>query len=151
MRKFILYTFILTQTCAVSFAKEPKVETIEWGEWSQESVDKAQAKGIPVLVEFTAKWCISCEFNEKNCLQNEKVVTFLKSQNIILLKADLTNNNEKALAVLKEVNNGMIPAFLMYHQTKKPDLVLTDLITPDLFIKTITEALKKNQQMEPKK
>jgi thiol:disulfide interchange protein DsbD len=36
--------------------------------WSDEAVSYGLAQGRPVLVDFTAEWCLSCKFNERTVL-----------------------------------------------------------------------------------
>ena len=37
-----------------------KDEGVKWEVWSPEAVAKAREAGHPVLVDFTADWCLTC-------------------------------------------------------------------------------------------
>ena len=38
---------------------EVKVDGVQWKKWSPEAVAEARTAGHPVLIDFTAKWCVS--------------------------------------------------------------------------------------------
>src|ERR1035438_4003655 len=44
-----------------------------WEPWSAEAVSRYQAQGRPVLVDFTASWCLSCQVNERVALEQPSV------------------------------------------------------------------------------
>ena len=45
------------------FTRGVRAETdaIAWQKWTPEAVQTARAKGQPVIVDFTADWCITCK------------------------------------------------------------------------------------------
>ena len=64
-------------------------------------LDAAIAKnnGKTVMLDFYADWCTSCKEMEKYTFSDEKVITALK--NVVLLQADVTENNDNDQALLK--------------------------------------------------
>jgi thiol:disulfide interchange protein DsbD len=85
---------------------------LKWNKWSKVGLDKALADGESVLVQFSAKWCLTCELNEKRCFQNEDVKSFLRSRKIVLLKADLTEQNNIAKKALKKMGRSNVPTYV---------------------------------------
>ena len=46
---------------------------------NQLAVDAAVSQGRPVLVDFTAAWCVSCQVNKKLVLDREAVVQAMQA------------------------------------------------------------------------
>ena len=59
----------------------------------------AKAAGAPAMLDFYADWCVSCKEMEKYTFSVAEVQQDLK--NYVLLKADVTANNEAHQALLK--------------------------------------------------
>src|SRR5262249_37851068 len=61
---------------------------IEWRRWSPAAVQKARAEGRPVFVDFTAKWCVTCNANKKTSLEIDSVRRKLKAIDAVALLGD---------------------------------------------------------------
>src|ERR1051326_9113637 len=68
-------------------AAAPKVapKGLPWQPWSPEAVAEARAAGRPVVIDFTAKWCPTCNTIVKPSLANSSVQKKLKEVNAALL------------------------------------------------------------------
>jgi thiol:disulfide interchange protein DsbD len=60
---------------------------------------EARRGGQPVMVDFTADWCVSCREMEERTFPDARVVGALSS--FMLLRADVTANNDDDQALLK--------------------------------------------------
>lgn len=81
---------------------------IEWLEWTPEAQAKHLAAGETVYVDFTARWCATCQVN-KRVFKDEAVVRAFKEKKIVGLKADWTNRNATIGAELAKYDRAAIP------------------------------------------
>src|SRR5690606_18729299 len=56
--------------------------------WSPAAVAAARAEGRPVLVNFTADWCVTCKINEHTSLTSPRVAAALKRADAVYLVGD---------------------------------------------------------------
>ena len=67
----------------------------------QREITLAQTEGRTVLVDFSAKWCVSCKEMEKYTFTDSAVKTAL--DRTVLLRADVTENDAEDQALLKHM------------------------------------------------
>jgi len=66
----------------------------DWIPWSAEAVAKTRAEGKPVFVDFTAKWCLSCQVNERVALEKPEVREAFEKAHVVKFKADWTEHDD---------------------------------------------------------
>jgi thiol:disulfide interchange protein DsbD len=108
--------------------------------WSPEKVKALQAEGRPILVDFTAAWCVTCQVNEKVALSGPKVAEAFRAQNAVLLKADWTNRDPVIAQVLAEFNRVGVPLYLVYPKNGGAPVILPQLLTEGMVIEAIEKA-----------
>jgi len=67
------------------------------------ALGEAKAAGQPVMLDFTADWCISCKEMEEYTFPDGGVIGALKP--FMLLRADVTANNDDDKALLQRVRS----------------------------------------------
>lgn len=75
-------------------------------------IAKASAAGQPVLVDFYADWCVYCKKLDSKTFPDLGVQTALS--NFVLLKADVTDNDEIDQALMEKLGLVGPPALLFY-------------------------------------
>lgn len=114
----------------------------EWEEFSPERVAELRKKGVPVFIDFTAKWCLICQANHL-VLSGEEVTQDFAARGIVRMKADWTKRDDIIAAELKKLGRNSVPLYVLYSadSTESPQ-ILPQVLTKD----NITTAL---EQIEP--
>ena len=118
---------------------------IDWQRWSPEAVAQARAAGKPVLVDFTASWCLTCNAVVKPALENDSVSAKLKEMNAVALLADYTRTPANITDEISKYGGAGVPLVLVY--PKNPEaapIVLpqpSPLQLPSSYRKTVLGAL----------
>ncbi len=86
----------------------------DWQAWSPERVARAQAAGQPVFVDFTAAWCVTCQFNKRTTLATADVKAAFASKKVLLLRADWTRRDAAISAELSRLGRSGVPVYALY-------------------------------------
>jgi len=114
---------------------------LTWSPWSHEAIAEAQAAGRPVLVDFTADWCVTCQVNKKTSIEIESVAAKLKEINAVTLRADWTRSDDRIRSELEAFGRGGVPMVLIYSANpKEPPQLLPELLTPGIVLEALTRA-----------
>ena len=82
----------------------------------------------PVLIEFTADWCINCKVLEQTVYADEAIAHVVEATNMRVLRADLTRPDAKLDAYLRSFGGAGLPFAVVL----KPDGAIHQRL-PDLF------------------
>jgi thiol:disulfide interchange protein DsbD len=102
-----------------------------WSPWSAEAVAEARNAGQPVLVDFSAAWCVTCLVNERIALDDQTVAARLKEYRVVTLKGDWTNHSAAIAMELGSFGRSGVPLYLLYPPGPSSDpIVLPQILTP---------------------
>jgi thiol:disulfide interchange protein DsbD len=108
-----------------------------WEPWSAEAVARYHAQGRPVLVDFTASWCLSCQVNERVALEQPSVQKAFREGNVALLKADWTRGDDAITLALASLGRSGVPAYVLYVPGQSQPQMLPEALTPGIVIDAI--------------
>jgi thiol:disulfide interchange protein DsbD len=104
-----------------------------WEPYSREAIEQYRAQGRPVFVDFTARWCLSCQVNERAVLNRGDVSRRLHNSGIVLVRADWTKHDESIASALRELGRSGVPTYVFY-PPGQPALVLPEVLTPGVVL-----------------
>ena len=83
----------------------PAEKQIDWQEYNTNLIEKTKIAGQPVLIKFTADWCLSCQLVEKTVYGHADIAKLIKQKNVLAIKADTTTKDMPATYALKNIYN----------------------------------------------
>jgi thiol:disulfide interchange protein len=113
---------------------------VVWEKWSPEAIKAAQAAGRPVYVDFTARWCATCQTNKATVFHNDEVLSELAKRNVVLLRGDWTNRDPKITAELARWNRSAVPFNLIYAPSMAEPIILPELLSPGKVLEALEMA-----------
>lgn len=128
--------FLLAMPPATPAPSESSKPTLTWETWSPEKVEKLLEEGTPVYIDFTAKWCATCNVN-KGRAYPERVVERMQELGVVALKADKTKPNPQIETAIRTYGRAAIPVNVLLIPGNDP-IVLPELLGPG----DVLEALK---------
>jgi len=105
--------------------------------FSIEKLNQIRIKN-PVLLYFTAPWCLSCQVNEWTTLKDKEVLEFLNQNNIILMKINWDPDNPDISEIFAKHKRAGIP-FTLFFPKEEPEIILPEVLTPQTLMKTLKE------------
>jgi thiol:disulfide interchange protein DsbD len=98
-----------------------------WQAWAPGRVEAELAAGHPVFVDFTAAWCITCQYNKKTTLGNADVLADMRAHQVTLLRADWTRRDPAITLALEQLGRSGVPVYVL-HQAGKPPVVFSEIL-----------------------
>jgi thiol:disulfide interchange protein/DsbC/DsbD-like thiol-disulfide interchange protein len=86
-----------------------------WQPYDAAEVAKLSAAGQPLLVNFTASWCLTCLVNERNAFTDSAVQAVFRSKGVILMKGDWTNRDPAITRALASFGRAGVPLYVVYN------------------------------------
>lgn len=115
---------------------------LDYEPYSPEKLAALQAEGRPVLVNYTAAWCVSCQVNDRVALSTAAVADALKRNNAVYLKADWTKRDPAIAAELAAFGRAGVPLYLVYGAKGGQPAILPSILTQGVVVKALDAAAK---------
>ena len=104
------------------------VAGLNWEPWSAEREASLIAEGRPVFVDFTAAWCVTCQYNKRTTLADPEVLADLSAKNVALLRADWTRRDPAVTKALAELGRNGVPVYVL-HKKGQATQVMSEILS----------------------
>lgn len=130
---------IAEQSRRQALADDADRDFLVWQNWSPEKEMAFREEGRFVYIDFTARWCATCQWN-KRAYDDPKVIRKFLENDVVLLKADWTNQDPAITRALAEFGRSAVPFNLLYSPQNDTPLIMPELFGADTVLKKLEEA-----------
>ena len=116
--KYIFLTSLLL-SLVIIFYKYDTAKDVTWEKFTEDSLSKYINKNKVILVDVTADWCVTCQFNKITTLNSKSLINFINENEVVTLRADWTNKNNEIFEYIKRFNRYGIPVNIIYGPNNK--------------------------------
>jgi len=122
-------------------------EGVVWEPYSEEKLDLAIEEGKPVVIDFSAEWCLTCHELEHFTFTDSGVIEALES--VARLGVDLTNpNTEEAFEAITRFDILGVPTVIFFNADGKEiiDSRITGYVSPEEFLDLLSPAVEASEE-----
>jgi thioredoxin-related protein/YHS domain-containing protein len=131
----------VTLAVVMSFTQFVAGNEIPWSTDIESSLQQAASTGQPVLLEFTADWCMYCKRMEKTTFVDPRVVNFV-NQNYVAVRVDADEHKQ----LVADLDIKGLPAILVVSPTLQIIERIPGFQTPEALLTRLNKSSKGNQQ-----
>jgi len=118
----------------------PQAPKFAWDDWSPETVAKLRAEGRTIYVDFTARWCATCQTNKKLVFSSSEVIDYFAKNKIAALRADWTSKDPRITAELAAYGRSAVPFNVIWKPGRDAPVFLPEILSAG----TVLSALQKD-------
>ncbi|MBX3421219.1 MAG: thioredoxin family protein [Pirellulaceae bacterium] len=119
----------------------PAKHHLPWMEYSESALAENRAAGKVVMVEFTARWCLTCQYNMRAAIDRPAVAELVKQNNVVTLLADWSSPSPAIESKLRELDSNSIPLLAIYPADPAAEpIILRDVITQSQLLDALQQA-----------
>jgi thiol:disulfide interchange protein DsbD len=132
----------ITEETAGNKASRVAPRGVAWEKWSPEAVAAARAAGHPVVVDFTATSCLTCNTIVKPSFENPSVQKKLKEIQAVTLVADYSLQAQNITDELRRFERSGVPFVLIYPRNSAEPPMTFDLVTAGKIVDALNRAIQ---------
>jgi thiol:disulfide interchange protein DsbD len=116
---------------------------LRWEPFDPQRVEELRAGNIPVFIDFTAAWCLSCQVNERVAFSSQEVRDRFEALGVVTMKADWTSRNETITRALAALGRNSVPLYVLYDGSgSSRPMILPEIITPGIVLDALDNLSK---------
>lgn len=126
---FILFLSVGGALWFIQPTGEKQLQKAEgWAAYDREKIESALAKGDSVFIDFTAAWCLTCQWNKRSVLHTDSVLKLFKENRTQLVQADWTHRDPTITQALALYGRNSVPVYVFLKPGESP-VLLPELLT----------------------
>lgn len=106
--------------------------------WRPGLAELLAAQGRTVYVDFTARWCATCQVNKRLVFGSTELRDYFRAHKVYVLEADWTRRDEVISAELARWNRYAVP-FNVIYAPGRPPRELPTVLTPGIVLDAMKE------------
>jgi thiol:disulfide interchange protein len=127
--------------------RAPPADALEPRPFSERTLAELRAQGVPVFVNMTADWCITCLANERVALNTAAVRQAFERRGVVYLKGDWTRRDPAITQYLARYGRNGVPLYVLYAPGQE-GRVWPQLLTPALALEAL-DSVPQPQTLNP--
>jgi thiol:disulfide interchange protein DsbD len=140
-RRTIAALLLLTLGLLTGWPKADDDDTahLKWQKWSPELIEQLRSEQKPVYLDFTARWCATCQTNKALVFNSREVLEKFKQLGIVPVRADWTNRDPLITKELAKHGKIAVPFNLLYLPGKDDPIQLPELLIPQIVLDALEQ------------
>jgi thiol:disulfide interchange protein/DsbC/DsbD-like thiol-disulfide interchange protein len=110
---------------------------IVWEKWSPEAVEKLRSENRIIYVDFTARWCATCQANKRLVFHSAEVLREFHDRNIATLRGDWTSKDPEITNELAKYHRAAVPFNLIWAPGHADPILLPEILTSSVVLAAI--------------
>jgi thiol:disulfide interchange protein DsbD len=118
----------------LAYGSTPPEGLPAWQAWSPAVIAELRQENRPIYVDFTARWCATCQLNKRVVFGSPRVIDAVRELKVALVEGDWTNRDPAITEELTRYGPPAVPLDLLYLPGHDEPVVLPKILTPQIVL-----------------
>ncbi len=130
---------LLSMFCAGFYFLGDPARELHWQPYAPQVLAQAANSGRPVLLEFTAEWCLNCKVLESTTYADADVIAVAQQGGVVPVRVDLTQMAPDLNRLLVSYGGKALPFVVLIDHRGQVSTTFTGLFTADTLIGALSK------------